>query len=63
MANIKMSLNDVHRLLTRLEFVAECIRLNYPTDALEEAETMKQSLLEAIEPLACSPVLRPELLN
>lgn len=63
MAVIKMSLNDVHRLLTRLEFVAECIRLNYPMDALDEAEMIKRSLLEAMEPPARSLAVKPELMN
>ena len=63
MAVIKMSLDDVQKLLARLEFVSECIRLNYSADALYEAETIKRSLLQAIEPFACLSLSRPELLN
>lgn len=63
MASVKMSLDDVQKLLARLEFVSECIRLDYSADALFEAETIKRSLLQAIEPLAFSSVSRLELLN
>jgi hypothetical protein len=60
---IKLSLDDVQKLLARLEFVSECIRLDYSADALTEAETIKQSLLQAIERFACFSALRPERLN
>lgn len=60
---IKMSLDDVHKLLARVEFVSECIRLDYSADALYEAETIKKSLLQALERVACSYAPRPELLN
>lgn len=63
MAVVKMSLDDVQKLLARLEFMSECIRLEYSADALFEVETIKRSLLQAIEPLAFVSLLRPELLN
>jgi hypothetical protein len=63
MAVIKMSLDDVQKLLARLEFLSECIRLDYSADALYEAETIKRSLLQAFEPFAYLSVSRPELLN
>lgn len=63
MAVIKMSLDDVQKLLARMEFVSECIRLDYSADALCENERIKQSLLQAVACFACFSPLRPELLN
>jgi hypothetical protein len=60
---IKLSLDDLRKLLARLEFVSECIRLDYPADAIHEAETIKQFLLQAIERFACFSASRPERLN
>jgi L-ribulose-5-phosphate 3-epimerase UlaE len=63
MAFIRMSLDDVQKLLARLEFVRECVRLDYPADALDATEIIKESLLQAIRRFPCSSSTAPELLN
>ena len=63
MAFIKMSLDDLQKLLARLEFVRECLRLDYPADALDATDTIKESLLHAIRCFPCPSSSRPELLN
>jgi len=63
MAFIKMSLDDVQKLLARLEFVRECLRRDYPVDALDATDTIKESLLQAIRRFPYYSSTSPELLN